>query len=93
MRAFGAPAELQRRRERAINLLEQGYQPVEVAERIGVDRRSVRLIELKKDHPELQKRVVVSMEPRSRIENNGIEVLSVADFLDELWHHKLFKVS
>jgi len=42
MRPSGAPAELQHRRERAIKLLEEGYQPVEVAERVGVDRRSVR---------------------------------------------------
>jgi hypothetical protein len=33
---------LQRRRERAIALLAEGYQPVEVARRVGADRRSVR---------------------------------------------------
>lgn len=42
MRPVGSPAELQRRRERAIALLAEGYQPVEVARRVGVDRRSVR---------------------------------------------------
>tara|TARA_B100000315_G_C14467033_1_gene536465 strand:+ start:81 stop:533 length:453 start_codon:yes stop_codon:yes gene_type:complete len=33
---------LQRRRERALKLLKEGYQPVEVARAVGVDRRSVR---------------------------------------------------
>lgn len=42
MRPFGSPEQLQRRRERAIELLHQGYQPVEVARELGVDRRSVR---------------------------------------------------
>ena len=42
MRPPGSPEELQRRRERALSLLRQGYPPVEVAQRVGVDRRSVR---------------------------------------------------
>ena len=42
MRPSGSAEELQRRRQRAIRLLDQGYMPVEVAERVGVDRRSVR---------------------------------------------------
>lgn len=42
MRPAGSPSELQRRRERAIDLLKDGYQPVEVARMVGVDRRSVR---------------------------------------------------
>lgn len=42
MRPVGSPAELQRRRERAVALLAEGYQPVEVARMVGVDRRSVR---------------------------------------------------
>lgn len=42
MRPNGSPEELERRRLRAIALLQEGLQPVEVAERIGVDRRSVR---------------------------------------------------
>lgn len=42
MRPTGSPQELQRRRERALRLLREGYQPCEVAERVGVDRRSVR---------------------------------------------------
>ena len=42
MRPPGSPVTLERRRRRAIELLEQGWQPVEVASQLGVDRRSVR---------------------------------------------------
>ena len=42
MRPFGSPKALEQRRQRAIELLSQGYQPVEVAKALGVDRRSVR---------------------------------------------------
>lgn len=42
MRPHGSPDVLERRRLQAIDLLEQGYAPVEVAQRLGVDRRSVR---------------------------------------------------
>ena len=42
MRPSGSPEVLESRRLRAIGLLEQGLPPVEVARRLGVDRRSVR---------------------------------------------------
>lgn len=42
MRPQGSAQELERRRRHGIELLEQGLQPVEVAQRLGVDRRSVR---------------------------------------------------
>lgn len=42
MRPSGSPKALERRRRRAIELLSQGLMPVEVAKRVGVDRRSVR---------------------------------------------------
>lgn len=42
MRPQGSPKELERRRHRAIELLNNGYQPMEVARMVGVDRRSVR---------------------------------------------------
>lgn len=42
MRPAGSPEELQRRRARAIALLKEGIAPVDVAQRVGVDRRSVR---------------------------------------------------
>jgi transposase len=42
MRPSGSPEELERRRRRAIALLQQGLAPVDVARHVGVDRRSVR---------------------------------------------------
>ena len=42
MRPTGSPAELERRRLRALALLKEGLLPSEVARRVGVDRRSVR---------------------------------------------------
>ena len=42
MRSHGSPAQLEARRLHALSLLEQGLAPVEVARRVGVDRRSVR---------------------------------------------------
>jgi len=42
MRPTGSPEELERRRLRALDLLKDGLLPVEVARRVGVDRRSVR---------------------------------------------------
>lgn len=42
MRPTGSPEELERRRLRALVLLKEGLLPVEVARRVGVDRRSVR---------------------------------------------------
>ncbi len=42
MRPDGSPHELEQRRFRALALLQQGFSPAEVAQRIGVDRRSVR---------------------------------------------------
>lgn len=42
MRPTGSPEELERRRLRALALLKEGLLPVEVARRVGVDRRSVR---------------------------------------------------
>ena len=42
MRPTGSPEELERRRLRALALLEEGLQPSEVARRVDADRRSVR---------------------------------------------------
>lgn len=48
------------------------------------------LRELGREHPGAGRRIVVSREPKSRITSDGISVLGVADFLDELWSGKLF---
>ena len=42
MRPSGTPIVLEQRRLQAISLLTKGLQPVDVAKRLGVDRRSVR---------------------------------------------------
>jgi transposase len=42
MRPKGSARELERRRQRAITLLEKDHAPVDVARMLGVDRRSVR---------------------------------------------------
>lgn len=42
MRPNGTAQQLEHRRWQALRLLEQGQSPVEVARRLGVDRRSVR---------------------------------------------------
>jgi transposase len=42
MRPHGTPKELERRRIRAMAMIKKGMLPVEVARKLGVDRRSVR---------------------------------------------------
>jgi transposase len=42
MRPSGSPEALEQRRLQAISLFEAGYQPVEIAKKLGVGRRSVR---------------------------------------------------
>lgn len=42
MRPFGSPAQLEVRRLHAISLFEKGFQPVDIAQKLKVDRRSVR---------------------------------------------------
>lgn len=42
MRPHGSPELLEQRRRRALELLEEGWAPYEVARKLGVDRRSVR---------------------------------------------------
>jgi hypothetical protein len=39
MRPQGNPEQLEKRRKRAMVLLEDGYQPVEIAQKLRVDRR------------------------------------------------------
>lgn len=48
------------------------------------------LRELKREHPECRRRIVVSREPTSRKTEDGIEILGVRDFLSELWGGDLF---
>ncbi|MDD5307145.1 MAG: DUF4143 domain-containing protein [Deltaproteobacteria bacterium] len=59
------------------------------SERIHVDHLKG-LREVKKDHPEVATRCVVCLEEHSRLTDDGISVLSVADFTKRLWAGKLF---
>lgn len=47
------------------------------------------LRELAKDYPHVGRRIVVSLESTSRRTAEGIEILSVADFIAELWGDRL----
>jgi len=42
MRPYGSPAQLEQRRLQAVVLFEQGAAPVDIARKLGVERRSVR---------------------------------------------------
>ena len=48
------------------------------------------LRELIKDVPEIDNRIIVSMEPHSRLLDDRIQILSAQDFSKKLWNHKLF---
>jgi predicted AAA+ superfamily ATPase len=48
------------------------------------------LRELTIDNPEVQKKVVVSMENESRVTDDGIEILSYQDVVQSLWAGRLF---
>ena len=47
------------------------------------------LRELREDYPEVQRRIVVCLEEISRRTDDGIEVLSVADFIRQLWDNEI----
>lgn len=49
------------------------------------------LRELKIEYPAIQSRLLVSTEPHSRKTDDGIRILSVPDFIKELWDNKLIK--
>ena len=47
------------------------------------------LRELLKDYPNIKRRIVVSGETRSRLTEDKIEILSLHDFLDQLWANEI----
>lgn len=94
MRPSGSPAELERRRRRAIDLLEQGLAPVEVAHRVGVDRRSVRRWKAayqQQGKAALQAKPAPGRPPaldakaRSRMERTLLKGAVAAGFATDLW--------
>lgn len=54
------------------------------------NRHLKNLREFKNEHPKTKRLILVSLEPRSRKEEDGVEVLSVRDFIAELWDGTLF---
>ena len=48
------------------------------------------LRELKVDHPETGRRIVVSLDPHDRTTEDGIELLHHTTFLTQLWGGTLF---
>lgn len=47
------------------------------------------LIEIKREHPKLKKRIVVANEQTLRRTSHGIDIMPVADFLESLWAGKI----
>jgi len=94
MRPPGSPQELERRRRRAVELLQQGHLPVEVAQIVGCDRRSVRrwgAAFRKKGAPGLKARVAPGRPPRldakakMKLEKALLRGAVTAGFPTELW--------
>ena len=94
MRPCGTPEQLERRRARGVALLEEGYQPVEVAPMLGVDRRSVRrwnATDRKKGKAGLKKKAVpgrpskLDSKARERLEHIFLLGAKKARFDTDLW--------
>src|SRR5437879_5085303 len=94
MRPQGSPQELEQRRLRALALLEQGLQPVEVAQRLGVDRRSVRRWKAAarrggttalKAHPASGRPPKLAARHRPRLERALLRGAQAAGFANDLW--------
>ena len=94
MRPAGSPQALQQRRERAIELLSDGYQPCEVASILKVDRRSVRRwnAAYRRDGaraldaiPATGRPPKLSDKDKSRLEKLLIKGAKSAGFATELW--------
>jgi transposase len=94
MRPEGSGKQLERRRQRAIALLEEGHAPVEVARLVGVDRRSVRRWNAayrKQGASGVAARAVpgrpckLSMRQRARLERMLLRGAAANGFESDLW--------
>ena len=94
MRPSGSPEELARRRQRAIELLSSGMQPVEVAHQLGVDRRSVRRWKAAYRHrgardieakPTPGRPCALTPKDKTRLEKLLLKGTKVACFPTDLW--------
>jgi predicted AAA+ superfamily ATPase len=50
------------------------------------------LRELRVDHPKIDRRILVSLDPRPRRTDDGIEILPAVEFLSRLWADKIIEV-
>jgi transposase len=94
MRPHGSPERLERRRVRAMRLFEQGHPPVEIAKKLGVDRRSVRrwkALYLKKGTGALKAKKAPGRPPKldarqkKQLERALLKGAKAAGFPSELW--------
>jgi transposase len=94
MRPHGSPEQLERRRHGALALLQQGLLPVEVARRVGVDRRSVRRWKAayrQQGKRGLQAKPAFGRPPRlsalhkRRLETHLLKGAKAAGFATDLW--------
>ena len=94
MRPSGSPQELERRRLQAVALLKEGFLPVEVAQRLGVDRRSVRRWRASHDRegreglsakPSPGRPPKLDAEARSKLERLLLEGAKACGFSTDLW--------
>lgn len=94
MRPHGSPEELERRRQRAMALLDEGLAPVEVAKRVGVDRRSVRRWKAArrqggkralKAKPAPGRPPKLGTQDRARLEEILLEGAQAAGYPSDLW--------
>ena len=67
-------------------VLEDVNAAIEVKATSRIDSRHLKgLREIKKDFPKVASRILVSLECRSRFTDEGIRIMPVGDFLEELW--------
>jgi transposase len=94
MRPTGSPKALEQRRVRAISLLGEGWTPVEVARRLGVDRRSVRRWRASHDQsgdeglqakPASGRPPKLSTTDRTRLERDLLKGAKAFGFATDLW--------
>lgn len=62
---------------------------VKATERAG-GRQLSGLQAIREDHPGVGRRILVCLEPRRRLREDGIEILPVRQFLENLWADELF---